>query len=157
MIWGRGCTNQSTLKAGLPALRLFAAVSNSVMAVVKAPVAAHPTLKSGSTRSAVKTAQADLNNFHYGLKVDGAFGPATRAAVVAFQKSHGLVADGIIGPATWAKLAPAASVQPVAALTYTVWAGDTLGAIAVCYGTTWQHLASTNSISNPNLIKVAKF
>jgi hypothetical protein len=50
-----------------------------------------------------------------------------------------------------------ASVQPVAALTYTVWAGATLGAIAVCYGTTWQHLAFTNSISNPNLIRVAKF
>jgi peptidoglycan hydrolase-like protein with peptidoglycan-binding domain len=102
---------------------LWGSTSAPAPTVVKAPVAAHPTLKSGSTRSALKTAQADLNNFHYGLKVDGVFGPATRAAVVAFQKSHGLVADGIIGPATWAKLAPAASVQPVAALTYTVWAG----------------------------------
>ena len=36
--------------------------------------------------------------------------------------------------------------------TYTVVAGDTLGAIAARYGTTYQALAAKNGIANPNLI-----
>lgn len=39
---------------------------------------------------------------------------------------------------------------------YTVKAGDTLSAIAAKYGTTYQALASTNSISNPNDIYVGQ-
>lgn len=42
---------------------------------------------------------------------------------------------------------PQTSVQ-----TYTVKSGDTLSAIAVKYGTTYQHLAEINGIANPNLI-----
>lgn len=37
---------------------------------------------------------------------------------------------------------------------YTVKSGDTLGAIASRYDTTWQDLASYNQISNPNMIYV---
>ena len=33
-------------------------------------------------------------------KIDGDFGPATKAALIAFQRSRGLLADGIAGPRT---------------------------------------------------------
>ena len=40
--------------------------------------------------------------------------------------------------------------------TYTVKSGDTLSGIAAMYGTTYQHLADINGISNPNLIYVGQ-
>ncbi len=38
------------------------------------------------------------------VAIDGMFGPATREAVIAFQRFAGLTPDGIIGPATWSAL-----------------------------------------------------
>ena len=55
----------------------------------------------------VRAWQADLATlgFHKGA-VDGIAGPATKAAVIAYQQSHpDLVADGVVGPATQASLA----------------------------------------------------
>lgn len=48
------------------------------------------------------------------------------------------------------------ATQPVTNRTYTVKAGDTLSGIASMYGTTYQHLAEINGISNPNVIHVGQ-
>jgi N-acetylmuramoyl-L-alanine amidase len=63
-------------------------------------------LRRGTTGERVRELQALLK-----LKADGIFGPATEAAVKAFQKSKGLKADGMIGPQTWAVLS--AKTTPV--------------------------------------------
>jgi hypothetical protein len=66
------------------------------------------TLKAGMSGSAVSAFQTALNNFGgASLSVDGSFGPATAAAVKAFQTSKGLSADGVAGPATQGALATA--------------------------------------------------
>lgn len=56
-------------------------------------------LRQGSTGDEVKRLQTLL-----GITADGSFGPATRAAVIAFQKAQGISPDGVVGNATWAKL-----------------------------------------------------
>jgi hypothetical protein len=50
----------------------------------------------------ISTVQATLNALGQTppLVVDGNYGPASRSAVMAFQKAHGLTPDGVIGPAT---------------------------------------------------------
>ena len=53
----------------------------------------------------VKWLQERLNQLKYDCgKADGIFGPATKAAVVKFQKANGLSPDGQCGKLTWAKL-----------------------------------------------------
>lgn len=58
-------------------------------------------LKRGSSGPDVEDLQRQLGRLGYDTgPVDGRFGPATRAAVIDFQKRRGLSADGIVGPAT---------------------------------------------------------
>lgn len=58
-------------------------------------------LKEGSTGRAVAKLQAKLKKVGFNPgRVDGDFGPATKAALIGFQKSAGLLADGIAGPRT---------------------------------------------------------
>lgn len=66
------------------------------------PVPSRRTIKFGSTGADVRYLQTKLGVATGGA--DGIFGPKTRRAVIAFQKSHGLVADGIVGPKTWAAI-----------------------------------------------------
>lgn len=59
----------------------------------------HAMLRPGATGEDVKLLQSKI-----GVTADGHFGPATEAALIAFQNSKGITPDGIAGPQTWAKL-----------------------------------------------------
>ena len=63
-----------------------------------------PLEKQGSTGEDVKTVQYLVTAHGHPTGVDGDFGPATKAAVRAFQSSRGLSADGVVGPQTWPQL-----------------------------------------------------
>lgn len=56
------------------------------------------------TGVAVSACQTRLNDHGAHLTVDGVFGLATGAAVMAFQLAQKLTVDGIVGPNTWAAL-----------------------------------------------------
>ena len=58
-----------------------------------------PPLRLGDTGDDVEYLQGLLK-----VSVDGHFGPGTKQAVLAFQKSHKLAADGIVGAGTWKAL-----------------------------------------------------
>ena len=59
---------------------------------------------SGMVSSAVSGIQYLLRAHGHVVAVDGSFGPATQAAVTAFQSAAGVVADGVVGPQTWPRL-----------------------------------------------------
>ena len=60
-----------------------------------------PTLKQGSSGPAVKKLQDALNFLGFDPGgADGKFGPGTKKALIAFQKSRGLNTDGVAGPIT---------------------------------------------------------
>ena len=61
-------------------------------------------LQQGASGAAVRGMQHLLRAHGSGIAADGSFGPATDAAVRAFQASTGLPADGVVGPLTWAAL-----------------------------------------------------
>ncbi|MCI4062873.1 peptidoglycan-binding protein [Micromonospora sp. R77] len=67
----------------------------------------HPTIRFGSSGSAVAHAQCLLRNFWgYSLTVDGGYGMATAEAVRNFQVRCSLDVDGAVGPQTWNALHP---------------------------------------------------
>lgn len=57
-------------------------------------------LQEGSSGDKVIILQQILNTGDTGLSIDGDFGPATKAAVIEFQKNRDLDADGIVGTTT---------------------------------------------------------
>lgn len=79
----------------------FEAFIGGAPSAAAAPAAggSRATVRQGSSGADVVYLQGKLK-----ITADGAFGPKTRAAVVAFQTSKGLVADGIVGPKTWAAI-----------------------------------------------------
>jgi peptidoglycan hydrolase-like protein with peptidoglycan-binding domain len=74
------------------------------------------TLRRGSTGTGVRTLQTNLNKvMGSGLVVDGSLGPATEAALKAFQSKYKLTVDGIYGPqsAAMMKAALAGKTAPI--------------------------------------------
>jgi len=63
-----------------------------------------PVVQNGSQGHPIRTLQFLLRARGHNLTVDGMFGPATEAAVKAFQTSKGMAADGIMSPQTWSTL-----------------------------------------------------
>lgn len=67
-----------------------------------------PVLKQGTNsvwpHVTVRSLQYLLNARGARLAVDGQYGPLTRAAVLAFQRSHGLPATGVVNAGTWLRL-----------------------------------------------------
>ncbi|MCT2590938.1 peptidoglycan-binding protein [Streptomyces sp. N2-109] len=65
-----------------------------------------PTVKRGSSGTAVRQAQCYLNFAMTGdnLVEDGSFGPVTEAATRRFQTCAEITVDGVIGAQTWSFL-----------------------------------------------------
>jgi len=147
--------------AGLPADGIvgpltWAALDQGRSVTPVALLAARPVLRQGATGPAVVELQTQLTRAGHATSRDGKFGPATHAAVVAFQSSHGLTADGVVGPLTWAALvaaSPSSSLTLVSysepwwiigSRTYVVRSGDTWTSIAAATHSTATALATAN-------------
>jgi peptidoglycan hydrolase-like protein with peptidoglycan-binding domain len=63
-----------------------------------------PVVRKGDQNHPVRTLQDLLRARGHSVAVDGIFGPATEAAVRAFQQEKHLAVDGVVGPITWAAL-----------------------------------------------------
>lgn len=70
------------------------------------------TTQQGSTGSAVKALQRQLNAHGATLTVDGDFGPATAAAVRSFQSAQQISVDAVAGPQTWLHLVGTSTTTP---------------------------------------------
>lgn len=89
------------------------AMCDQVMEEMAVPKGPQPVLRVGSRGEPVERLQHGLIRHGATISADGAFGPKTAGAVMAFQLASHLVADGVVGPKTWGALdgAPAADKQ----------------------------------------------
>jgi peptidoglycan L-alanyl-D-glutamate endopeptidase CwlK len=85
-------------------------------------------LKQGSSGPEVTALQTRLKELGFDPNgVDGNFGPGTKAALIAFQKSKGLTADGIAGPQTMGALQLGTAAAAGASTGSTTSSGDSVG------------------------------
>jgi len=63
-----------------------------------------PQIRKGRKAHPVPSLQYHLRARGHAVTVDGDFGPATDAAVRAYQEEQNLAVDGIVGPQTWQAL-----------------------------------------------------
>jgi len=97
----------------LSAIPMLVAATLAVITITAAPAQADGcytwgrTLSQGASGEDVRQLQIRVSGYPgYGavLALDGAFGPATRSAVIRFQQAYGLSADGIAGSQTYNKI-----------------------------------------------------
>jgi peptidoglycan hydrolase-like protein with peptidoglycan-binding domain len=88
------------------AIGIAAAPANAAITRYCGYTSSQPTLRSGSTGTAVKQAQCEINTTlrNTNLALDGIFGSATLAAVRKVQSCAHISVDGVIGPNTWSVL-----------------------------------------------------
>jgi peptidoglycan hydrolase-like protein with peptidoglycan-binding domain len=85
--------------------RLYGAGGDPAPSAINLRSSACPaTIQQGQYSGCVTTLQSLLNGKGQSVTVDGSFGPATLAAVKAFQSAAGLTVDGLVGPNTKAAL-----------------------------------------------------
>ena len=100
------------------------------------PITIDQPIEQGAKGKNVRAVQEWLGLHGIHTAIDGGYGPATAAAVRAFQSRNRLRSTGIVDKTTFERLtAPmAAALKPVKAA-----AGDALGAVVIAYAQ--QHLA----------------
>ncbi len=104
------------------------------------------TLRFGDTGSLVSLLQTALRRAGTDPgPADGIFGPATQAAVRAFQRAAGLTGDGVAGPKTHAALEP----WYLGRFVHAVRPGDSLWRIAEKYGASLLALETANPALDP--------
>ena len=102
-LWEDGIAGPNTLRA---------IYSSGAARTSKPASSTGETLEMGSEGAAVRTLQQKLKDLGYlSGTVDGSFGVATQAAVIAFQKNNNLTADGKAGTATLSKLYSGTAVK----------------------------------------------
>ncbi len=89
---------------------LIAALTPAPPAVGALASYRNQVLRTGSTGPAVVALQRALHV----APADGAFGPMTAGAVMAFQRAHHLTASGVVDAPTWSALLPAPAPRPPA-------------------------------------------
>lgn len=89
---------------GRAGLTLAVALSAVAAGGALAQEAATPLAPGVQSKDTVRAVQEKV-----GVKVDGVYGPKTRAAVKRFQRDRGLAVDGVAGPRTLAALGLGAS------------------------------------------------
>jgi N-acetyl-anhydromuramyl-L-alanine amidase AmpD len=77
------------------------AIAGGASAVVSAPTKASAAANTFNGYS-VNAIQTFLTAAGFATKVDGDYGPDTRAKVLAYQTAKGLAKDGLVGQQTWA-------------------------------------------------------
>lgn len=84
-------------------LHLFT-LTGPARVVVDIPVLTWPVLRLGSRGPNVLAAQFLLRARGFRLAADGIYGPATRSAVIAFERKAGLPVTGTVGAPEWPRL-----------------------------------------------------
>jgi zinc D-Ala-D-Ala carboxypeptidase len=93
--------------AAVPAIAKEAPAASTKAAAADACYTWSGTLSEGASGEAVRQLQIRVAGYPGSgsqLGIDGAYGPATKAAVSRFQSAYGLAADGVAGPATFNKI-----------------------------------------------------